>query len=886
MTDAITRLNRALDGRYRVEEEIGQGGMASVFLAEDLRHHRRVAIKVLKPELAAMVGGERFFTEIETTAGLQHPNILPLFESGEADGLLFFVMPFVDGESLRTRLDRDGPLPVGEAVAIAVAVANALDYAHRRGVIHRDVKPANILLQDGQPVLADFGIAIAVGEAGAHRLTETGLSVGTPFYMSPEQAAGDEQVGFKSDIFALGCVLYEMLVGEPPFYGKTAQAVLAKILAGGEVAPSGHRHTVPEHVDAAITRALERVPADRFESAHQFAEALGDPSFRAPGVRRGRPKPRQWSKVTTAFGALSVAAIGVAAWALSRPATNGAVQRFSVFLPPGQQVADALIGPPLAISPDGSTLVYVGQDEAGQRLWMRRLDALESTPIGGTSGGLLPTFSPDGRELAFLSGNPAPIMVMSLETDARRTVVDLAIPAGLTWAPDGFIYFVSTDLRIARVPAAGGAVEVVGPPPTPGRGHAWPVPLSSGEGLLYARGTSASDAEIVAFRYEGAQETVLARGFYPRVALGRYLLWMNAESRLLAAPFDQDGFALEAAPVIVEDSVRFGAFGGAHLALSESGTLVYRRPTAEGGATLEPVWVDRQGRVEPIDPEWTIPALPDNQSLALSPDGESLAITVRAPSNYDLWVKRLDGGPPLQFTFGGNNSRPAWTPDGSHILYAAVLGGPANLYWRAADGSGEAELLVDRSAHGRSIQEGVVSPDRASLVYRVGSGVGLDLYIRGLESDSAGRPLLAGPHDERSPAISPDGSWLAYVSNESGRDAVYVTPFPDVGAGRWLVSPEGGTEPVWGRSGGELFYRNDALELVALRYSSGPVFVPQNREVLFDTEGFVRDIHHAAYDTSPDDQRFLMMRVLGSWDDQLIWVEHWHQALRGQVEGR
>ena len=270
MSDATERLNAALEGRYAIERELGEGGMATVYLADDLKHERKVALKVLKPELAAVVGAERFLAEIKTTANLQHPHILPLFDSGEADSFLFYVMPFVEGETLRDRLDREHQLPVHDAVQIATNVAEALDYAHKQGVIHRDIKPDNVLLQSGKPVISDFGIALAVGVAGGGRLTETGLSLGTPQYMSPEQATGDLSVGAASDTYALGCVLYEMLVGEPPYTGSTAQAILGKIIAGEIATATKQRASVPANVDAAIRKALEKLPADRFVGAQDF----------------------------------------------------------------------------------------------------------------------------------------------------------------------------------------------------------------------------------------------------------------------------------------------------------------------------------------------------------------------------------------------------------------------------------------------------------------------------------------------------------------------------------------------------------------------------------------------------------------------------------------
>jgi serine/threonine protein kinase len=279
-SDPIARLNAALEGRYRIESELGEGGMATVYLADDIKHERKVALKVLKPELAAVVGAERFLAEIKTTANLQHPHILPLFDSGEADTFLFYVMPYVQGETLRERIDREKQLGVEEAIALTRKVADALDYAHENGVVHRDIKPGNILLsQRGEPLVADFGIALAVAQAGGGRITETGLSLGTPHYMSPEQATGDRDVDPRSDLYALGCVLYEMLAGEPPFSAPTGQAILAKILTMDPPSITMARKTVPPNVSVALAKSLEKLPADRFASVAEFAAALGDQNF-------------------------------------------------------------------------------------------------------------------------------------------------------------------------------------------------------------------------------------------------------------------------------------------------------------------------------------------------------------------------------------------------------------------------------------------------------------------------------------------------------------------------------------------------------------------------------------------------------------------------------
>ncbi len=278
MTD-LDRLTKALSDRYSIEHELGAGGMATVYLAQDVKHDRKVALKVLRPELAAVIGAERFLVEIKTTANLQHPHILPLFDSGEADSFLFYVMPYVEGESLRDLLDREKQLPVEEAVRIASEVASALDYAHRHDVIHRDIKPENILLHDRQALVADFGIALAASKAGSTRMTETGMSLGTPHYMSPEQAMGDRELTSKSDVYALGCVLYEMLTGEPPHTGPTAQAIVAKVMTDDARPVRELRRSVPPQVDAACLQAIEKLPADRFASAAEFGQAIRDPRF-------------------------------------------------------------------------------------------------------------------------------------------------------------------------------------------------------------------------------------------------------------------------------------------------------------------------------------------------------------------------------------------------------------------------------------------------------------------------------------------------------------------------------------------------------------------------------------------------------------------------------
>jgi serine/threonine-protein kinase len=350
VSEAITRLNAALEGRYRIESE-----------------------------LAAVVGAERFLAEIKTTANLQHPHILPLFDSGEADSFLFYVMPHVEGESLRDRIDREKQLPVDEAVRIATAVANALHHAHERGVIHRDIKPADILIQDGEPLIADFGIALAVGAGSSSRLTETGLSLGTPYYMSPEQATEDQEVGPASDIYALAAVLYEILTGDPPYVGSTAQAVLSKILQGAPVSATAIRKSIPVNVDAAIKKSLEKLPADRFTSAQGFAKALEDPGFRYAELATvggfGAPVA-PWNRLTVAFAALSAVATAALFWSILGPESTvtrePARHAVRMDLDLGGVVPDPTEH--ARISPDGAVIVIRGTSNGTTGLHVRSID--------------------------------------------------------------------------------------------------------------------------------------------------------------------------------------------------------------------------------------------------------------------------------------------------------------------------------------------------------------------------------------------------------------------------------------------------------------------------------------------------------------------------------
>ena len=881
MSDIVSRLNAALEGRYRIERELGEVGMATVYLANDVRHDRQVAIKVLRPELAAVIGAERFLAEIRTTANLQHPHILPLFDSGEADGFLFYVMPYVEGESLRERLDRDRQLPVQEAVRIASDLSEALDHAHRKGVVHRDIKPANVLIQDGRPLIADFGIALAVGSAGGARLTETGLSLGTPYYMSPEQATGDQTVGLSSDIYALGCVLFELLVGEPPYVGPTAQAVLGKIITGGPVSARERRKSVPEHVDGAIQKALERVPADRFPTGGDFGLALGDEGFRH-GERSigGGPTnhPRFWRRVSAAL----IVVLAVFAWGTldtGGPGEGVPVLRVGVMLPEGEALAFHHENR-LALSPDGTRLAYVGGGSGGSsRIWVRNLSELGAQPIRDTEGACCLTYSPDGQSIAYLDLE-SNIKVVS-EDGASRTLAEVNRDRGrLDWAEDGYLYL-GGSRGITRVPQGGGVREYLTEVDRElsETDHFYPDALPNGRGVLYSvyYGSSTSVGLFV-LDLESGESRQLLDGHSPRYVRSGHIFFASPDDDLMAVPFDASTLQVTGPPTTIAEGL-MGPLLSADFSISQNGTLVY----AGGVGGMEQlVWVGRSGAEEEIDLEW----VENFESVALSPGADRVAVAIQDVEGLHLWIRGLPDGAQSRFTLEGEvNFRPRWSPDGDSILFVSERGGtPNNLISKGLRG-GQPQVLLDLD---RSIWEGAWSPDGQYLVYRLGTPPTRDLFVKHIHADSVGRTISASDEaEEVMPALSPDGRWLAYQSSETGRYEIYVRPFPNIDDAKFPVSTDGGMEPRWNPRGGELFFKSLDEELISAQVGTEDGFQVLSRESLFSTKSYQRGDEyccHPAYDVSPDGSRFIMIRRDGGAGDVVL-VQNVFQVLRDQSEG-
>jgi Tol biopolymer transport system component/tRNA A-37 threonylcarbamoyl transferase component Bud32 len=873
-------LAAALADRYRIERELGQGGMATVYLAQDLRHDRRVALKVLKPELAAVLGGDRFVVEIKTTAALQHPHILPLFDSGTADGFLYYVMPYIQGETLRSKLDRETQLGIEEAVRITREVADALDYAHRHGVIHRDIKPENILLHDGRPMVADFGIALALSAAAGGRMTETGLSLGTPHYMSPEQATAEKELSPRSDIYSLGCVLYEMLSGSPPHVGATAQQIVMKIVMEPAQPVTQLRRSVPPNVAAATSKALEKLPADRFDTAKAFADALSNPGYATAGTTAypaagasaaSRPRQALWPVAL-------LLALGLGAWGWLRPAPATAVRWLSLALPDSQALGSG-IGFRLSISPEGERVAYVGAGVGSgsvSRIWLRRLDALAASPLPGTEEGYNPSFSPDGRRLAFVSGTPRAVRVVSLAGGPPIALTDSLVDrGGLAWGYDGYVYYdghLEGD-GIARVRENGGDPEIVTRPDT-SRGevyHNAPAPLPNGRGalLVIVRQTTNPEAsEIGVVDLRTGKHRSLTRGVAGLYSPTGHLLYVMADGTLMAAPFDQDRLELtgEAVPLTTGVSVR----GVSRVDLAQGGgNLVYSAGSGEAGPR-ELVWVTRTGMASAIDAGWT--GVMGNPRL--SPDGRRVTVSVAQPGEINVWVKQLDRGPALKLSPNGGQAS-SWSPDGRSVLYSYPSQGI-----RLVPADGSALPVVARADAPQRYQASALSPDGKWLVY----ALGLNLYMTGTSGDTVVREVAATPSIELTPVISPDGHWIAYSSDESGRFEVYVRPFPETQTTRWLVSSAGGALPRWSRDGTELFFVSSNGNLLALPVNPGPVFSFGVPAILFDMEPYGSGTVSIGYDVHPDGKRFLMLRQVGSIArrDELILVEN----LVGELESR
>ena len=860
-------------GAYQIVALVGRGGMGDVYHARDTRLGRDVALKVLSSAgLSDRQQLRRFEREARIVAALNHPNIASLHGLHEADDVSCLVLEFVPGRTLKEILE-SGPLEIARALRLAGQVADALHAARERGIVHRDLKPSNVMVTpEGSAKILDFGLAEGpLGGAllGASLPTTTldasrrGLLVGTPWYMSPEQLRG-QAVDAQTDLWAFGCLLFEMLSGVKAFEGRTLSDTIAAIL---EREPDWQRLPTgtPPRVRALLERCLRKERRQRLHHAAdariELDEALAE---LAPGAVLGK---RPW--LARALGlaagralpwALALAASALAlATVLSRQPETPSLERLHINLPASAPLA-ADRRPALAISPDGRRLAYVASRGNGTQLCLRRLDQLDVVPIPGTEGADSPVFSPDGSWLAFGAGGK--LRKIRPEGGAAVTLADAPDLHGVSWGEDGRLYYAPASTGgLMSVSAKGGDPRPLTTPDAR-RGeaaHRWPWALPGGRALLFSvqrsDGDSPGDSRIAALSLSGGgRKLVLEEGGFPSYVPTGHLLYARA-GRILVAPFDARRLEVLATGVPITEEVTLSPLSGAaQLAFSPGGLLVY----APGGPQIVArslLWVTRDGSTRPAAAARRAYVGP-----RLSPDGRRAALAIEDEKGFDLWVQELERDALMRLTSDPGNERlPVWTPDGRRLVFSSVAADEApRLLLKPADGGGESEVVP---AAGGAVP-GDVSPDGRWLAVTrrdpAPGGSGDDIWVLPLLGKGEPQAFLCTPFDESSPAFSPDGRWLAFSSNETGREEVYVRPFPGPG-GKWRISTEGGAEPRWSPGGGEIFFRGEG-KMMAAAVRAGGGFRAGKPALLFEDVYDRGQGGYPNYDVLGKAPRFLMVR--------------------------
>ena len=868
-------------GIYHVQEQIGAGGMGEVYRARDTRLGRDVAIKILPavftrdPDRLA-----RFEREARVLASLNHPNIATIHGVEEADGVPALVMELVDGETLAERIAR-GPLRVADALAIATQIADALEAAHEKGIVHRDLKPANIKITPGGAVkVLDFGLAKAIrtdgldGEASNAPTmtigdTRDGVIVGTAAYMSPEQARG-QAVDKRTDIWAFGCVLYEMLTGRRAFGGDTISDTIAAIL---ERHPDWDAlpHNLLSGVRRVLVRSLEKDSRRRLRDIGdigvELEESAGDRI--ASPERSARPKERRLAPWVALAAALGIAG-GVAAWLWPRSGDDAApssVIRTTLTLPAGHELDTRAGAAPVAISPDGQRVAYVALRDGRAQLYLRELDAFEPMLMTGTDGAMYPFFSPDGMWVAFFADGK--LKRVSIGGGAPLPICDAVdVSPGGTWSPDGTIVFDPGDTAagLTRVPATGGRPEMLttADPSMDARNLSWPRFLPDGRALLVTvSGLPGQEPMLAALALDTGEWHVLSPGIEAQYVSSGHLLYHAPtvrEGEIQAIEFDAASLAARGTPFPVLDSVFRARNGGAaYFAAALTGTLVF----APGGLQHTLVDVDRTGRRTALSDDRRGFRFP-----SLSPDGRRLAVTID-PRPSQIWVYDLARRSGIPIATGGHSLTPLWTRDGRYVLYSSQ----GDMYQRTADASAPPERLLTRD---RPQYPSSWSPDGRLLVFHEENATNTN-DIRIMEIGGGERPLITTPAAELHGEISPDGRWFAFTSDETGRNEVHVRPFPNINARQWVVS-RGGESARWSRDGRELFYMNGASLMSVPVDISARSFVAGTPVTLFT--GPFDTTQDNNYDVFPDGQHFVMveadpdarptrLQVVLNWSEEL-----------------
>ena len=876
-------------GPYEIVDALGAGGMGEVYRARDTRLGREVAVKVMPPSLSSAPQAlQRFEREAKTISQLSHPHICALYDVGHEGETEYLVLEYLEGETLSDRLGK-GVLPIDQVLRYGCEIADALDKAHRQGIVHRDLKPGNVMMTKSGVKLLDFGLAKAVAPAAPQQLTsfptaltQEGTILGTFQYMAPEQLEGRE-ADARTDIFAFGCVLYEMATGHKAFSGKSQASLISSIMSSEPAAISTLVPIAPPAFDRVVRTCLAKDPDDRWQSAGDVAKEL---KWVAEGSREEiaarRPAPRRQRLAWGAFAVAALAALVLGVLVARQRPEAPRLFRSSI-LPPENTRFD-FRSSPMAVSPDGQQIAFVAQPAEGARqLWLRAFDALEARPLVGTEGANRPFWSPDSRFLGFFAGGK--LKKIAVSGGSPQTLCEAPSGRGGTWNRDGVILFVpSTGERVYRVADSGGTASPVTRIDESGGevGHTWPFFLPDGRHFLFvsyaARAPRLEDASSVFLASLDSNERRLlfhARSnvayvpMSPAASHGHLLFWQSGA--LLARPFDAKRLRLTGEAFPVAEQVRFvGASGTAIFSASETGVLAYQ--SSPHGELSQLLWFDRSGKeLESVGPA------ADYFHPRLSHDGRRIAVAIIDPqtANSDIWVYDLGRRVSTRLTFGpGVNIFPVWSPDDERIVFDSNRKGFHNLYQRAVSGTGQDELLLSSATHKFPTDWSAVT----GLIAFFTTLPAADIWTLSV-ADRKATPFLATPFQEGSPQFSPDGRWLAYGSTESGTPEVFVQTFPASG-GKWQISTAGGFYPRWRRDGKELYYVAPDGELMAVEVAPGSGFAAGKPKPLFRTRIKVFDIGFQ-YDVSPDGSRFLINTLdENAATSSITVVQNWTAELR------
>jgi serine/threonine-protein kinase len=871
-------------GPYEIIAPLGAGGMGEVYRAKDTRLDRTVAIKILPSHLSDQPEArDRFDREARAISALNHPNICHLYDIGTQDGTSYLVMEYLEGETLADRL-RKGPLSLEQFLKIGIEICEGLETAHRSGVLHRDLKPGNIMLTKTGAKLMDFGLAKALATpagqspgltmtlstpAASQPLTAKGTVVGTFQYMSPEQLEGRE-ADARSDMFALGAVLYEMLTGRRAFEGKSALSVASSIIEKDPEPITSVAPMIPSALDRAIRRALAKDPEERWQTARDLALELkaianeGVQTAKVPAATTTRSRERWAWGVALALALLAAAlAIGFIERAPKREPTVHLTADMGAEV----KLFDEL-GISAVLSPNGARLAFVGmgQDEKWH-IYVRSLDQLQATMLSGTEDATNPFFSPDSDWLGFFAN--AKLKKIAVQGGAAVNLCDASDGRGGAWSEDGTIVF-SPDLRTAlsKVSAAGGTPQ----PLTTLDQQAgevterWPQFLQGGNAVLFTsdtHGGNYEDANIVVYSISfGQRKTLVRGGYYGRHVPTGHIVYMH-EGTMFAVPFDRQRLEVTGSPTPILEGIAANVGDATmQVSFSENGTLMYV-PGHSGLRLTSIYWMDREGKFTPIR------ETPGNYyTPALSPDGKRLALAINDGKKSDIWVNDLVRDTLTRLTFSGNNLSPIWTPDGQRITYARFeKAGSGDVYWTRADGTGSQLRLTETNSRvfpsswhpsGKLLAMDQVSSASGSTYNTSTVAIEGD-EKQGWKPDEI-KPFLTNSITEWESSFSPDGRWLAYDSNENGDFEIYVRPFPGPG-GKWQISTGGGRYPKFSRTTKELFYRTPDSKIMVAPYTVTGDSFAAGKPQLWSPGQFTERLGSVNFDIHPDGKRFVVLKT-------------------------